>query len=218
MDEPAPGLQSGYDAVADEYAAHFLHELDHKPLDRALLDWFAGQVRDRGVVADMGCGPGQIGRYLHDRGVPMVGIDLSPAMVALAQQITPAIPFGQGNMLALAEADDSWAGIVAFYSLVHLPSKQLPVALAEFYRVLRPGGLLLLSFHLGDERVHLDDWWDHPVALDFYFHQRATMEAALMAVGFTVEAYLERQPYVPVEHPSRRAYVAARRPTEGGGA
>jgi hypothetical protein len=78
-------------------------------------------------------------------------------------------------------------------------------------RVLRPGGYLLLGFHLGDEDRHLDEWWDQSVAIDFYFYRTDEIAARLTDAGFAVEERLEREPYPDVEHPSRRAYLLARR-------
>ena len=80
-----PDTQSSYDRIADEYARQIYGELAGKPLDRAILDRFAERLRGRGAVCDMGCGPGQIGRYLADRGLPVVGVDLSPAMLSVAR-------------------------------------------------------------------------------------------------------------------------------------
>lgn len=212
MDPLLDAHQSSYDCVAEEYAAQFVDELAHKPLDRALLTCFAEQARGLGPVADVGCGPGQIARYLHRLGLPVLGIDLSPQMVALARRLHPEMTFEQGTMLALAAADAAWGGIVAFYSIIHLPPDAVPAALREFHRVLRPGGLLLLAFHAGRERVHLDEWWGHPVALDFHYFEPAAVEGQLQAAGYVVEARIERQPYEAVEHPSRRAYLLARKP------
>jgi len=210
---PKPNaVQASYDRVAPEYADRFHYELSHKPLDRALLDCFADQVRGLGPVVDVGCGPGQIAHYLHARGLPVSGIDLSPEMVAHARRLAPRIGFRQGNMLALDAADASWGGIVAFYAIVNLPSDDVAQALREFGRVLRPGGLVLLSFHLGQEIVHLEEWWDKPVDLDFYFYERATVARMLEAAGFVVEAAVERRPYVRIEHPSQRCYLFARKP------
>ncbi len=215
MDDAAADLQISYDRVADEYAARFFDELAGKPLDRALLGCFAEQVRGAGTVADVGCGPGQVARFLHERGLPVLGIDFSPGMVALARRLNPGLNFRQGTMLALEVEDAAWAGIAAFYAIVHLPPDVVPVALREFHRVLRPGGLLLLAFHLGQDRVHLDEWWGRPVALDFYFFERAAVERQLEDAGFATEARIERQPYASVEHPSRRAYLFARKPESG---
>jgi len=212
--ETTAALRDSYDRVTEEYAARFWDELAAKPLDRALLDAFAELTRGRGVVADLGCGPGQIGRYLHDRGVAVVGVDLSPEMVAVAQRLSPAIAFEQGSMLALAAADATWAGIVAFYSIIHIPPEGLPRAFAEFFRVLRPGGYALLAFHVGQERVHRDEWWGHDVSLDFQFYEPEEVETLLTAAGFTIEARLTRRPYEAVEHPSQRGYLLARKPAQ----
>ena len=69
-------VRDSYDCAADAYAQHLADELERKPLDRHLLDRFAEETRGRGLVADVGCGPGHVARYLHDRGVSIVGIDL----------------------------------------------------------------------------------------------------------------------------------------------
>ncbi len=187
MNTPSDQTAASYDRVADEYAVQFFGELAHKPLDRALLDVFAAEVRGLGPVADIGGGPGHVARYLVEHGVDARGIDLSPAMVARARQLSPAIPFAVGSMLALDLSDASLGGITAFYSIIHIPPAQAPQALAEFYRVLRSGGLLLLAFHVGEEVIHRDEWWDHPVSLDFQFYQPETLACDLETAGFTVE-------------------------------
>jgi len=204
--------QTSYDLVAEEYVRRIFDELLHKPLDRELLDRFAAAVRDVGPVCDLGCGPGHVARYLHERGVDVCGIDLSPAMVERARRLTPAVEFQQGDMLALDIDDESWAGIAAFYSIIHIPRADLPRALAEFLRVLRPGGRLLLAFHIGDEAVHLDEWWGHKVCVDFFFFRSEEMTQRLRNAGFEIEEIIEREPYPEIEHQSRRSYIFARRP------
>ena len=124
-----------------------------------------------GIACDMGCGPGQIARYLHERGVRMSGIDFSPEMISRAGTLTPRIDFRQGDMLALNVPDQTWAGITAFYSLIHIARTDLPLALRELQRTLKPGGILLIAFHIGDTTIHLDEWWGHTVNVDFHFFQ-----------------------------------------------
>src|SRR5262245_44744915 len=110
-DQKRRDCQASYDAVADEYVRRFFDELRQKPLDRELLDRFAARGRDVGPVCDLGCGPGQVARYLHERGVAVCGVDLSPAMVERARQLTPGVEFRQGDMLGLDAPDGAWAGI-----------------------------------------------------------------------------------------------------------
>jgi trans-aconitate methyltransferase len=100
MSESQSDLQAGYDRVAEHYATEYFRELERKPFDCELLDRFAERVKDKGTVCELGCGPGQVARYLKDRGVDMRGIDLSDEMVNVARRLNPDIPFSQGDMLA----------------------------------------------------------------------------------------------------------------------
>jgi len=207
-----PKSQAGYDPVAEEYAQEFFNELQHKPFDRELLDRFADKVRGSGPVCDLGCGPGQITRYLHERGVEAFGIDLSPAMVTVARRLNPALHFEQGDMQALRASDGAWGGIAAFYSLIHVQRENVVSVLRELRRVLRPDGRLLLSFHIGNEVVRLDEWWGKPVSLDFVFFSLDEMVGYMGEAEFEIEEVVERAPYEGVEHPSRRGYIMAGKP------
>ena len=205
-------LRSGYDNVADEYAAHIYDELRHKPLDRELLDRLAARVGGLGPICDLGCGPGQVARYLADQGAPAFGVDLSEGMLAQARRLNPDLTFRQGDMLALADADESWGGAALFYSLIHIPRERVPRALAELQRVLRPGGALLIAVHAGQETVHRDELWGRPISIDFIFYEPVELERQLLAAGFTVDEVIVREPYPEVEVATRRAYLLVHKP------
>ncbi|MGA8656040.1 MAG: class I SAM-dependent methyltransferase [Chthoniobacterales bacterium] len=207
MNEITKNTRLSYDRMADEYVRRIYSELQHKPVDRQLLDRFA--VRVTGSVCDLSCGPGHVARYLHEHGVEVCGIDLSPGLVERALQLNPGVDFQLGNMYALDAADATWAGIVAFYSIIHVPRTDHVAVLSEISRVLRPGGLLLLTFHIGDEVVHLDELWGQAVSLDFYFFRTEEVADALRSAGFEVEEIIERDPYPDVEAQTRRGYVLA---------
>jgi SAM-dependent methyltransferase len=202
--------QSSYDQVADEYVRRIYDELKRKPLDRQLLDRFAASVRDVGPACDMGCGPGHVARYLREQGVQVCGVDLSPEMVERARRLNEGIDFQTGDMMALTVPDGAWAGVAAFYSLIHIPHGDMVQALHELRRVLMPGGLLLLTFHIGDGTIHLDEWWDKKVCVDFFLFRSQEMSEWLKMAGFEVEEIVEREPYPEIEHQSRRAYIFAR--------
>jgi ubiquinone/menaquinone biosynthesis C-methylase UbiE len=205
-------IRDSYNLLANEYATHLFGELHNKPLDRELLDRFASEVKGRGEVCDMGCGPGQVARYLHQAGVTVFGLDLSPGMLEQARTLNAGIRFREGNMLALELGDQVLVGITAFYAIVNLPEGSLPLVFQEMQRVLQPGGLLLLAFHTGDEVVRVQEMWGQPVALEFFFFQPSAVRRHLEAAGFEVERIIEREPYAPaVEHQSQRAYIFARR-------
>lgn len=206
-------IRDSYDRVADEYARRLFGELRAKPLDRQLLDRFAADVAARGEACDMGCGPGQVARYLRDAGVRVFGLDLSPRMVAEARRLNPDIPFREGNMLALDLPDGALAGIAAFYAIVNIAPDALPAVFREMARVLRPGGLLLLAFHVGTAARRERELWGRPIDMDFLFFEPPAIRRGLEHAGLAVEDVVERGPYPPdVEYQSRRAYVFARKP------
>lgn len=201
-----------YGRVAARYADAFLDELVAKPLDRALLTWFADDVRARGGgrVADLGTGSGQIARFLHDRGLLVTGIDLSSDMIAEARKRHPGLAFETGDLLALGAADGSFAALTAFYAIVHLDADQLTAAFTEARRVLAPGGGLLLSWHVGDETLVPAEFLGETCDLGWNFFPTATIVAAVERAGLTAEVRLEREPYAS-EHASVRGYLLARR-------
>ena len=140
----------------------------------------------------------------------MVGIDLSAGMVAAGRKEYPDVEFRQGDFLGLPARDGEFGAVVALYSVIHLEPGELAPAFAELYRVLRPSGVVLVSFHIGGEVRHLDEWWGHEVDLDFRFLEPPDVAAALDRAGFRVDAQLERASH-PAEVGTRRGYLLAQR-------
>jgi SAM-dependent methyltransferase len=209
-------VRAGYDTVAATYDEQFADELDHKPLERGLLDAFC-EMAPPGAIADIGCGPGHITGFLAERRDDVQGVDLSPEMVALARRRHPRLRFEVASMLGLPFADGVWTGVVAMYSIIHFDPDERVQAFAEFARTLRPDGLLLMSFHVDGpgfapgEVNHLRTFLGHRVEMDGYFLDPAVVTADLVANGFRVPARLDREPIADIEFPSRRCYILARR-------
>jgi SAM-dependent methyltransferase len=204
-------VRRSYDAVAEKYAEGFRDELASKPLDRALLACLIEQAGPGAPFADLGCGPGHVAAWLTGHGAAAaVGIDLSAAMVAAGRREYPGTEFREGDLLDLPAADGEFGAVVAFYSVIHLEPGELPRAFEEIGRVLRPSGLALVSFHVGTEVRHLDEWWGVHVDVDFRFLEVTDVAAALRRAGLAVEAQIERASY-PGEVETRRGYLLARR-------
>ena len=204
------GVRASYDRVAEDYATLLAGLLVASPYDRAVLGAFAETVGDRGTVADVGCGPGRITGYLHELGLGVVGIDLSPGMLAVARRTYPHLAFGLGSLAALGVGDGTLAGVVAWYSIIHTPPAELPVVFAELHRVLTPGGRLVLAFQVGDECVHIEHAYGHDVSVDAYRLPPDRIADLLTAAGLVVDAELVRAPADDEKRP--QAYLLAHRP------
>ena len=204
--------RNSYDADADGYAEQVQSLLETSPYLRASLALFADLVRDAGggAVADIGCGPGNVTRYVRDLGVDAFGIDLSPAMVALARRDHPDIRFEVGTMTELDLADGSLTGVLAFWSVIHVPDHSVPGVFAEFRRVMRPAGPLLVGFHVGDEVHHSTEGYaGRSIDVDTYRRPPAKVAHWLRETGFTIEAQLVIRPDEEVPG----AILLARSPT-----
>jgi ubiquinone/menaquinone biosynthesis C-methylase UbiE len=184
--------RASYDTVADSYADLTRHLLDETPEERDVLALFADMVRARGGghVADVGCGTGRITAHLHQLGVDAFGIDLSPGMIEVARRDHPGLRFDTGSMTDLDLADGSVTGLIAWYSLIHVPDDEIRSVFAHFLRVLQPGGPLLLSFHVGDEaQLKTQGYGGHPMKVYVHRRQHAQLMTWLDDAGFVVDSH-----------------------------
>jgi SAM-dependent methyltransferase len=185
--------RSSYDTDAAGYAEKVRGLLDGMPFLRASLALFAELVQGAGggPVADVGCGPGYVTGHLNGLGVDAFGIDLSPEMIAIARRDYPELRFEVGTMTDLALADGSVAGLVAFWSVIHVPDDAVPGVFDQFRRVLRPAGPLLVGFHVGDETRHTSEGYTgRPINVDSHHRRPGTVAGWLRDAGFTIEAEL----------------------------
>ncbi len=190
MSEPSyvTRARSSYDAVAEDYAVVVKPRFDDDALGRGMLRAFAELVT--GQVADVGCGPGHVTAYLDSLRVSVFGVDLSPKMVELARRTYPDLRFSVGSMTALDLADGELGGIVAWWSILHLPPSVLSEVFADFSRMLAPGGHLLLGFHVGDEHRRPDAFNGSPVTYDVFLLDPDRVTSMLSDTGMTVIARL----------------------------
>ncbi|MEK6438927.1 class I SAM-dependent methyltransferase [Pseudonocardia sp. T1-2H] len=185
--------RSSYNTDASGYTEKIRGLLGASPYLRASLALFAELVHGAGggPVVDVGCGPGYVTGHLHDAGVDAFGIDLSPEMIAIARRDYPDLRFEVGTMTDLDLADGSVAGVLAFWSVIHVPDHAMPGVFEQFRRVLRPGGPLLVGFHVGDETRHTSEGYTgRPINVESHQRQPSKVVGWLRAAGFTIEAEL----------------------------
>jgi SAM-dependent methyltransferase len=209
-------IRASYDAIALDYDRNFADELDFKPLDRKLLEAVIELVSE-GRIADVGCGPGHVTRFLATLHSDVIGIDISPNMIALAKERTPALTFAVASMLELPAGTGEWAAAVALYSVIHLDPGERAAAWRELARAIRPEGWLLVAFHVSNAEhevgalKHVSEWFGHAVDLDGYFLDPASVTSELERAGFSVFARMDRVGDPAVESPSTRCYLLAQR-------
>ena len=201
-------IRIAYDLAAAAYADKFLDELTYKPSDVDLLNQFALSVGTGQRVLDIGCGPGHTTAHLASLGLTPIGVDLSPEMVAKAKSLFPDLEFMVGDFFRLADHDGAVGGLLAFYCIVHLQIDQLLPVFSEMFRVLKSGGVLLLSFHIGSNTVLVENFLDTGASLEFSAFLLADVESALMSAGFAKIEIHERPPY-ETEYPTNRCYIFA---------
>jgi len=199
--------RNSYDTIAASYADETRDLLDRLLYVRAGVVLFAELVRaiGGGPVADIGCGPGHTTALLRDLGADAFGIDLSPAMIEIARREHPDARFEVGSMTNLDLADDSLAGVLAWWSLIHIPDEAVPGVLGQFHRVLRPGGVLAVGFHVGEGSSGDDN---QPTHADVHHRPPSRVADWLRGAGFTVEAQHLLRP----DDPTPGAILFARRP------
>ena len=181
MTDPLDDIRTSYDTVAASYA-----ELvqEGAPDEAANLDLFAKLASGR--VLDVGCGPGRVAGLLHDRGLDVIGIDLSPRMIEIARREHQGPDFRVGSMTDLDLPDGELGGVISWWSIIHLPRDVVPQAIAEFYRVLAPGGVLLLGYHVGEESTHkTSGYGGHPMNIHVHRWTPPALTELAVTAGFT---------------------------------
>jgi SAM-dependent methyltransferase len=167
-------------------------------------------------VLDLGCGAGgHIGRFVHDRGPSVTGVDFSDASIESARRLNPDMSFVVADFRAMPFGDGSIDGVVAFYCLIYGGDDDVLGALRECRRVLRPGGRLLAAVHGAIDGSagsgHFDDFHGIPVDITMRETTPALFASLAERAGLRVDELRARDPY-PEEHPTRRIYLTASRP------
>jgi len=188
-------IKNAYDLAANEYADKCFYELYDKPLDKKLYDLFFERVVNKGLVIEIGCGPGEISNYLKLKGLDIIGLDLSDKMIEIAKQLNPFIDFRVGDVFDLEFKDKSISGIVAPYLIVNFKMDDIHKAFSEIHRVLIDNGQLLISFHSGQKELEITDFFVKGNTIPYTYFDSDVIKDKLLETGFKIIEYINRMPY-----------------------
>ncbi|PZE70882.1 class I SAM-dependent methyltransferase [Curtobacterium sp. MCBD17_013] len=202
--------RSGYDAAADTYAEHLPDTSFEAPIDMAMVDHFAHMLPRAATVLDAGCGTGRMLRHLQDRDGTMrlTGVDISSGMLAHAARRGIAVDLRQSDLAALPFDDATFAGVLAWYSIIHTAPDGLRDVVTEVRRVLRPDGVFLLGFQAGTGTRRIERPYGQEAPLTAFLHEPSSVTGLLRSLGFRVDAVLDRAPRQVERH--RQGFVLAR--------
>jgi SAM-dependent methyltransferase len=148
-------VREGYDVLAEA----FLRVRSTDSEDVRLLAELSSRLPDGARILDAGCGAGiPVASTLSER-FSVVGVDISERQIALARENVTNAEFIQADLVTLDLPDASFDAIVSYYAIIHVPREEHPVLLANFRRMLVPGGLLLVSMGASDNPDGTEDNW-----------------------------------------------------------
>lgn len=200
-----------YNLAAQKYHELFHDEMSRKEYDRNLLDHFANFFNHDSLICDAGCGPsGHIGRYVFDKGFHVMGVDVAERCIHLAQEYNPEMRFAICDIGAIPFKDETFDGIIAYYSIIDTPKNYVGSIFQEFYRVLKPGGRLLVAVKAGTTEGYLTELLGIETEIYFTLFSQDEIRKFFQDGMFRIEFLEQRSPY-QFEIESERIFAIGRK-------
>lgn len=176
-----------YENIATIYADKYFCDLSNADyIDRFLFDLPAA-----GCILDAGCGPGQLSEYMMKKGFRVIGIDFSRNMIKLAKKLVPHCDFRYMDMRCLDFINNRFDSILLSYSIIHIPSEELPLTLIGFRRILKVGGYLGIIAQVGEADRIVSEPFMPNEKMFFNFFTRERLSRFLKAAGFEISYQVE---------------------------
>ena len=211
LSEVKAKTRHAYNLAAQKYHELFHDEMTQKQYDRDLLDRFSRSFGQRSLVCDAGCGPSaHIGRYVFDKGVPVVGVDISDRCTEMARRHNPGMSIVQADIAELPFATERLDGIIAYYSIIDTPKAHVGRSFKEFRRTLHPGGSLLLAVKSGAGEGYQPELLGIGAEIWFALFSEAEIVDCYERAGFELEFLDRRDPY-GFEIANERIFAIGRR-------
>jgi len=188
--------EQAYNLTAKKYHDLFHNEINEKEYDRKLLDTFAARFNKNSLVCDAGCGPsGHICRYLFDNGLKVIGIDISEKCVELARLNNPDMSFECADIGNMPFDENSFDGLISYYSIINTPKIYVNKIFNEFHRVLKQQGYLLVAVKAGTAEGYVDDLLGIKTKIYSALFTQEEITVYFQEAGFVMEFIDMRDPY-----------------------
>jgi ubiquinone/menaquinone biosynthesis C-methylase UbiE len=188
--------RQAYNLAAQKYHDLFHNEMNEKEYDRKLLDSFATRFNKDSLICDAGCGPSaHIGKYLFDKGIKVVGVDISEKCIELAKLNNPEMNFECADICNMPFDNNSFDGFISYYSIINTPKIYIPKIFSEFRRVLKPDGFLLVAVKAGTTEGYIDDLLGIKTKTYFSLFTQDEIVTYFSQAGFLLEFFDKRNPY-----------------------
>jgi ubiquinone/menaquinone biosynthesis C-methylase UbiE len=175
-------VEDTYTKIAQAYTDEFFDD----KADLPFVDMLAQALPSDSKILDIGSGPGQFSKHLTEKGFVVEGIDISDQMLTIAQAKVPGVSFKKMDMRKLEFADHAFDGILAAYSIIHIPTPELPSVLFEMKRVLKPGGYALFIVQEGDADQIVDEPLAKGEKVFMNFFSKERLNQLLTSAGFEI--------------------------------
>ncbi len=174
-----------YERVARQYAGEQPGE-DDPQMRAQCRDLFIRSISGQRVL-EIGCGPGVDSSFLHRAGLDVTASDFSEEFLKIVQERFPEVKTHKMDMTSADLPDDSFDGIYAFASFIHLPRVNALATLEGFRRLLKDQGVLFMSLIQSAKTSEyvIEDWGGHKNnPLLFTCYRPNEIELLLKNAGF----------------------------------
>ena len=196
---------SVYNGIAEQYAKEFSKPSEH-------IEEFLALLPKNAKILDVGCGVGVDAGFMVAEGFEIIGIDLSKEMLNIARQKFPQIDFRQQNMIEIDFPQNSFNGILASFSLIHIAKKDIPPLLKKFHNLLKKTGVIYIALQgVKSEEIFVNGPFNRDEKFFLNVLSFDEIKNLLIDAGFSIFKKYERAPKSIKELNYLKLYVIAKK-------
>ena len=179
-------VRIGYNEAAETLEKILGIDREEEEEVKALLSELSSRIPLKSRVLDAGCGDGAYSRILSEN-FEVIGVDISEKQIELAKQNAPKAEFICQDMTKVSFPDEHFNGILAYYSIIHVPREEHHELLRNFHRMLKINGIVLLTFQsIDDPESYHGDFFGTGTKMFWSGFDRGTNLKIVQDVGFKI--------------------------------